>query len=125
MNYLYAILASLCLALPALGIDPPTLTKAEAKKLLEVMEWRDPIVVTIRAGISSKGEVAPIYSTIVGFATRDARAHLIQQTVHFDAEYGWFLYEISEKTARVWTKDGFREIKPFAPTLSLHRVPNS
>jgi hypothetical protein len=124
MNHLHTILATFCLALSALAIEPPPLTKPEAKHLLEVMEWRDPIVVTVREGVSSKGEIAPIYSTIVAFATRDGRAHTIQQTVHFDREFGWFLYEIGEKVARLWTKDGFREIKPFAPTLSNHHVPN-
>jgi hypothetical protein len=124
MKHLLTILLALSFALPGRAIEPPALSKADAKRLLEVMEWREPAVITVRQGISGKGEVAPIYATIVGFGMRDSRPHVIQQTVHHDAEYGWFFYELSEKSARLWTKEGFREVKPFAATLLNHRVPN-
>ena len=124
MKHFCILLTFLCAALPGFAIEPPALTKPGAKQLLEVMEWRDVVVVTVRQGVSAKGEVAPVYATIIGYAMRDGRGHLIQQTVHHDIEHGWFYFELGEKVARVWTKDGFREIKPFAGIQATHRVPN-
>ena len=116
MNYLRIIAASLplLLALPVVAADPPPMRKMDAKRLLELMEWRDLTVITIHQGVNAKGNVAPIYATIVGLGTRDSRHQPISQTVYYDDEYGWFFYEMGEKSARLWTKDGYREIKPWS-----------
>ena len=124
MKHLCTLLVLQILSLVALAGDPPSLSRADAKQLLEVMEWREPVIITIRQGVSAKGEVAPVYATIVAFVTRDSRTHLVNQTVQHDGEYGWFHYEIGEKVARLWTKEGFRELRPITPTLLNHRVPN-
>jgi hypothetical protein len=109
----------------ALAGDPPALQRVDAKRLLELMEWRDVHIVTIQQGINDRGTVDTIFATVIALATRDNRNSTITQTLHYDSEFGWFYYEMGEKSARLWTKDGYREIKPFTSTLMTHKVPNS
>lgn len=98
----------------AFAVDPPSLRRPDAKRILENMEWRDVTIVTIQQGVNAKGTVAPIYATIVALGTRDSRNQQIIQNVSFDEEYGWFFHELTEKGARIWSKDGYREIKPWS-----------
>jgi hypothetical protein len=62
-------------------------------------------------GVNTKGEVAPIYATVLGFATRDSKNQQISQTLIYDKDIGWHHLEMMEKSARVWTKDGYKETK--------------
>jgi hypothetical protein len=126
-QYLRIIAAALLLFATTSTVfaDPPALQRIDAKRLLELMEWRDVHIVTIQQGINERGTVAPIFATVIALATRDNRNQTITQTLHYDMEFGWFYYEMGEKSARLWTKDGYREIKPFTSTLMTHKVPNS
>jgi hypothetical protein len=114
MNCLRIALTVLILSVSAIAADPPPFRKTDAKQLLELMEWREITIVTIHQGVNAKGNVAPIYATIVAMGTRDSKHQQISQTVYYDDEYGWFFYELGEMSARLWTKDGYREIKPWS-----------
>ena len=91
--------------------QPPDLERLDAKRILEHMEWKEVNVLAIRQGVNSKGEVAPIYATVVGLATRDTRHQQVCQTFIFDKELGWHHLEVLENSARLWTKEGYKETK--------------
>ena len=93
--------------------QPPDLVRADAKRILEAMDWKGVHVVSIRQGMNARGEVAPIYSTIVALAARDSQSEQVCQTVTFDADLGWHFLELENKAARVWTKDGYKESRVF------------
>ena len=112
MNALRLLLA-VVLTSTAFAADPPVLRRADAKKILEAMEWREVTIVTIQQGINSKGEAAPIYANVVALGKRDSKNQNVVQTMFYDEEYGWYFYELLEKGARLWTTDGFREIRPW------------
>ena len=105
------ILAAATLVTATSFAEPPDLDRPDAKRILEAMEWRDVNVIAIRQGLNEKGEPAPIYATILGFAYRDSKNQQVTQTVVFDKEIGWHHLELQDKSARVWTKDGYREVK--------------
>lgn len=98
---------------PAFAEEPPPLGRAEARRILDHMEWRGINILAVRQGVNDKGAVAPIYATVLAFATRDSRDQSVCQTFTFDRDIGWHLLEVSEKEARLWNKDGYIEIKPW------------
>ncbi len=108
------LLVLLSLVSTVFAADPPALRRPDAKRILENMEWKEVTIVTVQQGVSAKGTVAPIYATIVALGTRDSRHQQIIQSVSYDEEYGWFFHELTEKGARLWTKDSYREIKPWS-----------
>ncbi len=114
MHHLRALFVLLILASTSFADTPPPLRKPDAKRILELMEWREVTIITVHQGVNSKGTVAPIYGTVVALGTRDGRHQQINQTLYYDDEYGWFFYELGEKSARIWTKEGYREVKPWA-----------
>src|SRR5688572_12526086 len=101
----HALIALFAFATFAFAADPPALRRLDAKNLLELMEWKEVAIITIQQGVNAKGTVAPIYATIVALGTRDNRHQQIIQNVSYDEEYGWFFYELTDKGARLWTKD--------------------
>lgn len=113
MQYLRALAFVSTLATTAFAEAPPPLKKADAKKILELMEWREVNMITVQQGINAKGNAAPIFATAVALGTRDSKHQQINQTFFYDEEFGWFYYELGEKSARVWTKDRYFEIKPW------------
>ncbi len=116
MNHriLFVLLFTLTsLTSPLLATDPPALRRPDAKKILENMEWKEVHIVTIQQGVNNKGVVAPIYATIVALGNRDSRNQQIIQNVSYDEEHGWFFYELTDKGARMWNKDGYKEMKYF------------
>jgi len=50
---------SLLIVAPAIASDPPLLEKADAKRILEFMDWREVTVIAIRQGVDNKGAVPP------------------------------------------------------------------
>lgn len=66
MNFRSAILAIASLITTTCFAQPPDLERPEAKRILEFMEWKDVNVIAIRQGVNAKGEVAPIYATVLG-----------------------------------------------------------
>ncbi len=108
-----ALILLLTLVSTVFAGDPPPLRKPDAQRLLENMDWREVNIVTVQQGINSRGTVAPIYAVIVALGTRDSKHQQISQNVYYDDEYGWFYYELGSKSARIWTKEGYKEIKPW------------
>jgi hypothetical protein len=92
---------------------PPDLVRDDAKRILEAMDWKGVHVVSIRQGMNARGDVAPIYATIVALAARDNQSDQVCQTVMYDNDLGWHLLELDSKAARVWTKDGYKESRIF------------
>jgi hypothetical protein len=109
----------LCLALLfvftciARAAEPPPLERAEATRILDAMNWTEVTIVSVRQGVDAKGSVAPIYATILGFGRMQGQLRNICQTIYFDRELNWHALEMTDKKARVWTRDGYREIKPW------------
>lgn len=106
-----SLLIAIALAATTCFAAPPDLERADAKRILEFMEWKDVSIISIRQGVNAKGDVAPIYATVLGFATRDSKNQQLTQTLIFDKDIGWHHLEMMEKSARVWTKDGYKETK--------------
>ena len=80
---------------------PPVLTKDEARRILEAMEWREVNVIAVVQGINDAKIAAPTLAFILALAKRDGVFR----------DLGWFSYESTPKQFRVWTRDGYREIK--------------
>ena len=110
----FAFLLLSLLATSARAVDPPPLGKTEAKVILEFMDFREITVIAIRQGVDAKGTVAPIYATVIGLGKCRGHYQNICQTLYYDAELEWHAIELSERTARVWSKLGLLEIKPWA-----------
>jgi hypothetical protein len=108
---LRSLLAATAISVSTCFAAPPDLERADAKRILEFMEWKDVSVIAIRQGVNAKGEIAPIYATILGFASRDGKNQQVTQTLTHDKEIGWHHLELQEKTARIWTKEGYTETR--------------
>jgi hypothetical protein len=102
------------LAVSALAGDPPQLARADAKRVLEAMDWKEVTVVAIRQGVDAKERPQPICATVLGLGTLNGKHQSINQTMFFDSELGWHVLDLDAKHARIWTKDGYREIAPWA-----------
>ncbi len=46
-----------------------------------------------------------------GLGTRDNKHTRICQPHTFDKDLGWHILKLGEKSTRIWTKDGYRDIK--------------
>jgi len=116
MNRTVATLLLLALSVPtfAQAAEPPPLEKADAQKIMEAMEWTEVSVIAIRQGVDAKGAVAPIYATIVGLGTMNNEHHAFCEAVTYDKDLGWYFIELRGKSARLWTRDGYREFKPWS-----------
>jgi hypothetical protein len=113
MKTLLILCFALLSALPARAAEPPPLQNADAKFLLELMEWKEVTIIAIRQGVDAKGTVAPIYATIVGLGKLRGEQRAISETVIYDKELDWYAIELGQKSARLWTKAGYREIRPW------------
>ncbi len=108
------LLFVLFLTHPLFGFEPPALEKAAAQRIMESMAWTEVTIIAIRQGVDAKGLAAPVCATVIGLGKCEGRHRSIMQTFHFDRDLDWHVLEVSEKSARVWNKDGYREIKPWA-----------
>jgi hypothetical protein len=114
MNALIAVLFSLLLAWPAAALEPPALEKPDAKRILEFMDWREVTVIAVRQGVDAKGAVAPIYATIIGLGKLRGDHRHICETVYYDKDLDWHALELGAKSARVWNKHGYHDIRPWS-----------
>lgn len=107
------LLLLLLFASSSFAIDPPPLGKSDARVILESMDWREVTIIAIRQGVDAKGAVAPIYATVIGLGKFEGHYRNICQTLYYDADLDWHALDLTEKTARIWNKLGFQEIKPW------------
>ncbi|MES2568976.1 MAG: hypothetical protein V4710_02850 [Verrucomicrobiota bacterium] len=98
----------------AFAAEPAPLDKVDALRILEAMEWKEVTVIAIRQGVDSQGAPSPICATVMGLGILNGKHQSICQTFHFDKELKWHFLELSQKSARLWTRDGYREIKPWS-----------
>ena len=108
------LLVCLFLAHSALAFDPPPLEKTDAKRIMEFMEWSQVTIVAIRQGVDASGVAAPAYATVIGLGNFQGQHHSICQTLFYDKDLDWHFLEMTDKSARVWSKNGYQEIKPWA-----------
>jgi hypothetical protein len=94
--------------------DPPPLNKTDAQHIMEAMDWSNVTIIAIRQGVDAKGTVAPIYATVIGVGKYGGDHHSINQTLVYDKDLDWHFLELRDKGARVWNKNGYQEIKPWA-----------
>jgi hypothetical protein len=102
------------LAQPLWAYEPPALEKPDAQAVLDAMGWTEVTIVAIRQGVDCKGAIAPIYATVIGMGKYCDQHRTINQTLYYDKDLGWHYLELREKSACVWTRNGFQEIKPWA-----------
>ena len=98
----------------AAASDPLPLDKVDAQHIMESMSWTEVTIIAIRQGVDAKGAVAPIYATVVGVGLLRGEHHSINQTLVYDKDLDWHFLELRDKGARVWNKNGYQEIKPWA-----------
>lgn len=114
---LLAGLLTLSAAIPfgAQAAEPPPpplpLTKPDAKRILEAMEWRDVTIIAIVEGVNEAKITAPTLCYVLALAKRDGNFQDLKLNVFYDRDLGWFTYESSPKLFRIWTRDGYREVK--------------
>jgi len=103
------------------SLEPSAVQRAvpEAKLLVFTPAWTRNGVGSAKASrqtvgdLNEKGIAAPIYATVLAFATRNSKDQSVCQTFTFDRELGWHFLETNEKAARIWNKDGYSEVKPW------------
>jgi hypothetical protein len=99
---------------PLHAFEPPLLSRADAHRILEAMAWTEITIVAIRQGVNPSGTAAPIFATIIGFGKNAGKNRGFTECLYYDRELDWHALELAERGARVWNKDGYREIKPWA-----------
>ncbi|MEP6671857.1 MAG: hypothetical protein ABJF10_22035 [Chthoniobacter sp.] len=114
MKRIALLLLCLRLASPAFAFEPPLLEKSDAKRIMESMDWTEVTVVAVRQGVDAQGATAPIYATVVGVGILHGEHHSISQTLFYDRDLDWHFLLLGDKGARVWNKNGYQEIKPWA-----------
>jgi len=77
------------------------------------MNWRDLTLIAIRHGVDAKGVAAPIHATVLGLGTLEGPRRSICRSLYFDRELDWHALELHDRSARLWTKTGYREIQPW------------
>ena len=109
---LLALAATLLLAatLPA-AVEPRSLDKAEAEKILLAMDYDRVVVVAIVEGVHQKGISSLNCATVIGLGRRNAKDVEIVQSFYFDRELGWFYYELVPGKMRIWNQVGYSEAK--------------
>ena len=113
MKKLAAVLLTLAaLISPLLAAEPPPLTREDARRILEAMEFREVNVIAVVQGVNDQKLItAPSVALVLAFGKRDTAFSDLKMNVLYDRELGWFTYESTPKLFRVWTRDGYREIK--------------
>jgi len=72
---------------------------------------RVPFIAVIN-GLNREKIAAPSLCHPLAFARRDNRWQDLKVDLYYDRDLGWFAYESGPELFRVWTRDGYREIKP-------------
>ena len=103
--------ALLSLSLNA-AINPPPLSKIDAEAILTAQQYKTINVIAIVDGVSVAKVASPALTHVLALAWRDGKWADLHFDVYYDRELGWFTYERCDRMYRIWTRDGYREIKP-------------
>ena len=105
------LLAAFVIPLTLRAADPPPLTKDDARRILEAMEWREVKVIAVVEGVNEQKISAPTLAFVLALAKRDGKFCDLRLNLYHDRDLGWFSFESTPQQLRVWTRDGYREIK--------------
>lgn len=129
-----ALIALLVLGVVALAAvspssrqDVPQLDKATAAKIITFMGWKD---VSIGAIYELTGS-----QWVIGVGDRRGAGDAFQYGFNYDSDLGWFFSEVQDATphfgsrpdepwVRLWTENGYKEIKPKSPPAVPSTRPN-
>jgi len=89
----------------------PPLTKDDARRVLEAMEWREVNVIAVVQGVNEQKVTAPSLAMVLAFGRRDGEYRDLKMDLFYDQDLGWFAFESTPKMFRLWTRNGYREIK--------------
>jgi hypothetical protein len=94
------------------ALPVPECTKEDARKIFLAQEWTDVNVIAVINGVNKEKIASPSLCHVLGMARRDGSWHELKSDLYFDRDLGWFAYESGAELFRIWTRDGYREIKP-------------
>jgi hypothetical protein len=98
----------------------PEISKIEAAQILGHMGYENVKVGALINGVGGVGVGAfssDSMALIVAVGTRDGKSKEIRITIFYDADHGWFYYEIvrdeltRQYEVRLWTKDGYKKVE--------------
>jgi len=98
----------------------PEISKVEASQILGHMGYENVKVGALIKGVGGVGTGAfssDSMALIVAVGTRNGKSKEIRVTIFYDADHGWFYYEIvrdeltRQYEIRLWTKDGYKKIE--------------
>ena len=113
-------LASSSVGFSTANASTPEITKAEAAQILGHMGYENVKVGALIKGVGGVGTGAfssDSMALIVAVGTRNGKSKEIRVTIFYDADHGWFYYEIvrdeltRQYEIRLWTKDGYKKIE--------------
>jgi hypothetical protein len=104
----------------ALAIYPQTaaaaeLSRADATKLLGLMNYKNIVIAGVVHGIGTNTQgsfSSPNVATIFAYGELNGNPNSIMQTVYYDNEIGWFHFAVQRDGIRLWTPSGYKELKP-------------
>lgn len=106
------LLLSALLPLTAFAQEaPPPLSKLEAQRILEAMEYREVTVIAVVQGVNDQKVTGPSLAFVLAMAKRDTVFSDLKVNLYHDRDLGWFTYESTPKAYRIWTKNGYREFR--------------
>ncbi len=108
------LLLLIVVARPLHAFEPPPLARPDAQRILEAMSWTEITIVAIRQGVNGQGDAAPIFATVIGFGKSAGKNRGFTETLYYDRELDWHALELADRGARIWNKNDYQEIKPWA-----------
>jgi hypothetical protein len=105
-----SLLATSFAADPPLPI--PECTKDDVRRILLAQDWANITLIAVVNGLNREKIAAPSLCHALAFASREGRWENLKVDLYYYRDLGWFTYESSPQLFRVWTREGYREIKP-------------
>ena len=120
-----SLLVILWLAFSTVGFSTanastPEVSKIEASQILGHMGYENVKVGALIKGVGGVGMAAfssDNVALIVAVGTRNGKSKEIRVTIFYDADHGWFYYDIvrdkltKQYEVRLWTKDGYKKVE--------------
>jgi hypothetical protein len=109
---LFSALVYLCPAARAAEAPIPECTKEDVRRILLAQDWTNVNVIAVVNGLTRDKVAAPSLCHVLAIARRDNRWQDLKIDLYYDRDLGWFTYESGAELFRIWTRNGYREIKP-------------